>query len=192
MKTSSRVREGYVFFAAFVATIFLANFFIRNVGTICVPGPTCLIPMWPSFGIGDGMVPSGVLWAGVALTLRDLVQRRLGFWWSWGAVFIGAVLSAFLSPSLALASGGAFLLAETLDLFVYTPLQRRNLVGAVLASNIVGMVVDSFVFLSLAGLPLVFMEGQVIGKMWMTAIAIPVILWVRQIDNQRNMLPAGA
>ena len=63
MKTSSvRVREGILFFLAFVATIFLANWFIRNVGTECVAGGTvCLIPMWPSFGIGDGMVPSGVL-----------------------------------------------------------------------------------------------------------------------------------
>lgn len=193
MKTSIQQREGILFFLAFVATIFLANWFIRNVGTECVAGGTiCLIPMWPSFGIGDGMVPSGVLWAGVALTLRDLVQRRLGFWWSWGAVAVGAGLSAFLDPGLALASGGAFFIAETLDLFVYTPLQRRNLIGAVLASNVVGLVVDSFVFLTLAGIPIVYMEGQIAGKMWMTLLAIPVIYLVRNLDEKRGLLPAGA
>lgn len=185
MKTSNRMqREGILFFVGFVATIFLANFFIRNVGTEC-HGNVCLVPMWPSFGIGDGMVPSGVLWAGLALTLRDLVQRRLGFWWSWGAVAVGAALSALLDPSLALASGGAFFLAETLDLFVYTPLQKRNLILAVVGSNIVGMIVDSFVFLYIAGIPIIYMEGQVVGKLWMTLAALPVIYYIRNRDKQR-------
>ena len=183
-------REGIIFFLAFIATIFLANWFIRNIGTEC-HGDVCLIPMWPTFGIGDGMVPSGVLWAGLALTLRDLVQRRLGFWWAWIAVAVGAGLSAILDPRLALASAGAFFIAETLDLFVYTPLQARNLFWAVLASNFVGLVVDSFVFLSLAGLPLAFAEGQIVGKLWMTAIAFPLIFWVRSRDEKRGMKPVA-
>jgi hypothetical protein len=143
--------------------------------------------MWPAFGIGDGMVPSGVLWAGVALTLRDLVQRRLGFWYSWGAVAVGAGLSAFLDPGLALASGAAFFIAETLDLFVYTPLQQKNLFGAVLASNAVGLIVDSFIFLALAGLPLIYAEGQIVGKLWMTLLALPVIYMIRNWDAKRGM-----
>lgn len=193
MKTSIEARqrrEGAIFFVAFISTIFLANWFIRNIGTEC-HGDVCLIPMWPSFGIGDGMVPSGVLWAGLALTLRDLVQRRLGFWWAWVAVAVGAALSALLDPRLAIASAGAFFLAETLDLFVYTPLQRRNLFAAVLASNVVGLIVDSFVFLSLAGLPLIYAEGQIVGKLWMTALAFPLIFWIRAQDEKRGM-PARA
>ncbi len=186
MEPSTQQREGILFFLGFVATIFLANWFIRHVGTEC-HGDVCLIPIWPSFGIGDGMAPSGVLWAGLALTVRDLVQRRLGFWYSWLAVAIGALLSAILDPALALASGSAFFLAETLDLFVYTPLQRRNLLVAVVASNIVGMVVDSFVFLYLAGIPLAFMEGQVIGKLWMTLLALPVIYLIREWDRRRGL-----
>lgn len=190
MKTSDvRVREGAVFFVGFIASIFLANWFIRNVGTECHDG-VCLIPVWPSFGIGDGMAPSGVLWAGFALTMRDLVQRRLGFMWSWGAIAIGALLSALLDPSLAMASGAAFFVAETLDMFVYTPLQRRNLLAAVIGSNIVGMVVDSFVFLAMAGLPLMFIEGQVIGKLWMTLLALPIIFLIRRWDDRRGLQPA--
>lgn len=191
---NARINEGIIFFIGFAATIVLANYFIKNVGQICVgddpANPVCLIPMWPSFGIGDGMVPSGVLWAGVALTLRDLVQRRLGFWYSWGAVAIGAGLSAFLDPALALASGGAFLIAETLDLFVYTPLQRRNLAVAVITSNVVGLIVDSFVFLALAGLPLIYAEGQIAGKMWMTLLALPLIYAIRAWDAKRGMVVA--
>lgn len=184
--------EGAVFFVLFTSTILLANYFIKNIGSLCVgdpASPTCLIPMWPSFGIGDGMVPSGVMWVGVALTMRDLVQRRLGFWWSWGAVLTGSILSAALDPNLALASGAAFFLAETLDLFVYTPLQKRNLLIAMLGSNIVGLIVDSFVFLSLAGIPIVYAEGQIVGKLWMTLISIPVIYAIRAWDQRRGMLP---
>lgn len=186
---SVQKKEGFVFFAAFIATIFLANYFIRNIGTEC-HGDVCLIPIWPSFGIGDGMAPSGVLWAGVALTLRDLVQRRLGMKWAWGAIVAGAFLSAFLDPALAVASGVAFFLAETFDLFVYTPLQKRNLFAAVVGSNIVGMIVDSAVFLYLAGLPMVFIEGQVIGKLWMTLLALPVIYGIREWDKRRELVPA--
>ena len=190
MTLTQQQREGAIFFVAFAASIVMANVFIRFVGTFCTPTGVCLIPMWPSFGIGDGMVPSGVLWAGVALTLRDLVQRRLGFWYSWGAVAVGAGLSALLDPALALASGVAFFIAETLDLFVYTPLQQRNLFAAVIASNIVGLVVDSIVFLALAGLPLIYAEGQIVGKLWMTALALPMIYAIRQWDARRGMMAA--
>jgi queuosine precursor transporter len=168
-------RTGYLFFVAFVATVYLANYSIKNIGTVCIPDGPCLVPVW--FGV---MAPSGVLFAGLALTLRDVVQRHLGFWWSWIAVAVGAGLSAFLDPSLAIASGGAFFLAETLDLFVYTPLQRRNLYAAVIASNVAGLVVDSVVFLALAGLPMELVVGMVIGKAWMTLAAIPAIGWMRR------------
>lgn len=185
-KPTTLQREGYLFFVLFAATIVMANVFIRNVGTEC-HGDVCLIPMWPAF-IGDGFAPSGVLWIGVAFTLRDLVQRRLGLRWAWLAVVLGAVLSALLDPALALASGAAFLLAEGLDLLVYTPLQRRNLTLAVIGSNVVGFLVDSFVFLTLAGIPLVFIEGQVVGKLYMTFLALPLIWWIRQKDAQRGLV----
>lgn len=171
-------RIGALVFVAFVATVWLANYSIKNIGTICIPDGPCLVPVW--FGV---MAPSGVLWAGLALTLRDLVQRNLGFWWSWVAVIVGAGLSAFLDPSLAIASGGAFFLAETLDLFVYTPLQRRNLYAAVIASNVVGLIVDSLVFLSLAGLPMALVLGMVIGKAWMTLAALPMIGYLRKREG---------
>lgn len=171
-----KTKIGVLSFAGFVLTVFLANYSIKNVGTVCVSsdGP-CLIPVW--FGV---MAPSGVLWAGLALTVRDVVQRTLGFWWSWIAVVSGALLSALLDPSLAIASGLAFFVAETLDLFVYTPLQRKNLYVAVAASNLVGLVVDSYVFLSIAGMPLSLIAGMVIGKTWMTIAALAFLPFVRK------------
>ena len=108
------------------------------------------------------------------------------------AIVLGAALSSLLDTSLALASGAAFLLAETLDLFVYTPLQRRHLVGAVIASNIVGIVADSIVFLSIAFGSLDLLKGQVIGKAWMTLFAIPIVYAIRDWDRRRGLLPYDA
>jgi hypothetical protein len=65
--------EGYVFLAAYIACIPLANWMIGHVGTYCVPQGPCLVPVAPGL-----MAPSGVLLVGLALVLRDHVQRRLG------------------------------------------------------------------------------------------------------------------
>lgn len=164
---------GRLYLIGFISTIFLANWLIGNVGYFC--DPVCVIPVWPGI-----MAPSGVLAIGLGFTLRDLVQRHLGIGYTLLAIIAGAGFSAWLSPALALASGTAFLLSEMLDLAVYTPLQRRNLIGAVVASNLAGLVVDSIVFLTLAFGSLEFLPGQIIGKALMTLAALPVIWWMRK------------
>jgi len=170
--------EGAIFFIGFCLTIPAANWMIGHVGTFCAPGGPCLIPVAPGF-----MAPSGVLMIGAALVLRDLVQRRLGFEFSIIAVLIGGGLSAILAPaSLVAASTAAFLLSELADLFVYTPLQRRRLVAAVVLSSFAGLVVDSIVFLYLAFGSLQFLVGQIIGKSWMVLLSIPFIMWLRRRD----------
>ena len=135
------------------------------------------------------MAPSGVLMAGIALVLRDLVQRRLGIAASLLAILAGALLSAVLAPpALVIASAAAFLLSEFADLAIYTPLVRRGLVLAVLASSIVGLVVDSVVFLWLAFGSLDLLWGQIVGKAWMVLLSIPFVAWLRRRDERlRNM-----
>jgi len=187
----SRV-EGALYLAGFIASIWLANWLLTHWGTVRFPDGPWLIPVWPGALTPSGSTiyaPSGVLAIGVGFTLRDLVQRRLGVRVAVAAIVAGALLSAALDTSLALASGVAFLLAETLDLFVYTPLQRRNLVGAVVASNVVGIVADSIVFLSIAFGSLDLLQGQIIGKAWMTLLAIPVVHGIRAWDRRRGLLP---
>jgi hypothetical protein len=128
---------------------------------------------------------------GLALVLRDLVQRRLGFWWAVAAILAGAALSALLAPpALVLASATAFLLSEFADLGVYTPLQRRRLILAVFASSVIGLVVDSMVFLYLAFGSLDYLSGQVIGKSWMVLLAIPLVAWMRRRDQRLGLSPA--
>lgn len=175
--------EGFLFLGAFAASIPIANWMIGNVGTFCVPNGPCLIPVAPGI-----TAPSGVLMIGLALVLRDLVQRRLGKSWSLGAIFFGAILSAFVAPpSLVLASTMAFLLSELADFAVYTPLQRKRLILAVVASSAVGLVIDSVVFLWLAFGDLSYLSGQVVGKTWMVLLAVPVIWALRERDTKIGM-----
>jgi hypothetical protein len=181
-----RRTEGLIFLVVFGLTIPAANWLIGNVGIVCVPRGPCLVPVAPGI-----LAPSGVLMIGVALVLRDLVQRRLGMGVSAFAVLAGAALSALLAPpSLVLASAVAFLLSEFADLAVYTPLARRRLVAAVVASSMVGLVVDSTVFLWLAFGSLEFLRGQIIGKTWMVFASIPLIVWLRRRDERLGLQPA--
>lgn len=121
---------------------------------------------------------------GLALVLRDLVQRNLGVRWAAGAVVAGAALSAFVAPpALVIASASAFLLSELADLAVYTPLQKKGLVLAVFASSVVGLVIDSAVFLYLAFGSLDYIAGQVVGKTWMVLAALPIIHFMRRRET---------
>ncbi|MDP3162492.1 MAG: VUT family protein, partial [Reyranella sp.] len=83
-------------------------------------------------------------------------------------------------PQLIVASTAAFLLSELADFAVYTPLQSRGLVLAVLASSVVGLVVDSVLFLWLAFGSLDYIAGQILGKLWMVLLALPVVHWIRK------------
>jgi queuosine precursor transporter len=178
--------EGYVFLAAYIACIPLANWMIGHVGTACVPQGPCLVPVAPGL-----MAPSGVLLVGLALVLRDLVQRRLGIAFALAAIAMGAVLSGVLAPlPLVVASTTAFLLSELADFAVYTPLQKRGLVLAVLASSFVGLVADSIVFLWLAFGSFEFLLGQIVGKAWMVLLTLPAIEWLRRRDQRLGLMKA--
>jgi uncharacterized PurR-regulated membrane protein YhhQ (DUF165 family) len=182
MMTIRRKSEALAYFLAFIACIPAANWMIGHVGTVCVPNGPCLVPVAP-WGHGGQplMAPSGVLMIGLALVLRDLVQRRLGRSVAIMAIVAGAALSgAVAPPQLIVASAAAFLLSELADFAVYTPLQSRGLVLAVLASSVVGLVVDSVLFLWLAFGSLDFLAGQIVGKLWMVLLALPVVHWIRK------------
>jgi hypothetical protein len=177
MVASPRTKFGIIALLAFLACIPLANWLILHVGTVCVPDGPCLVPVAPGL-----MAPSGVLTVGAALVLRDVVQRCLGLKFGLLAIAVGAALSVFVAtPALAAASGIAFALSELADFTVYTPLQQRQLTAAVVASSLVGMVVDSIVFLFLAFGSLEFLPGQIVGKAWAVLIAIPLVRLLRRV-----------
>lgn len=163
-----------IYLIGYIATIFAANWAITRFG---------LVPV--GFGL---LAPAGVYFAGLAFTLRDLTQDRLGRPAVLAAIVAGAALSVLVSPVFALASGVAFLVSELADFAVYQPLRRRHWLGAVAASNTVGLLVDSVLFLWLAFGSLTFLPGQIVGKAWMTVLAVAV-LWV--IRRRRDLLRGG-
>lgn len=148
--------------AAFLGCIPAANWLIGNVGTTCIPAGPCLIPVAPGL-----MAPSGVLLIGAALALRDAVQEAAGRTTVLALVAAGAALSlAFSPPALALASALAFLLSELADFAIYDRLRRRQLALAVIASGIVGAVLDSLLFSALAFGVIAWAPGLVLAKLY--------------------------
>ena len=83
---------GLISLILFILTIPAGNWVVMNVGTVCPPDSPCLIPVWPGI-----MSPSAVLFAGLALILRDAVQSLLGKRWTLVAIAAGAALSGVLS-----------------------------------------------------------------------------------------------
>ena len=154
----------------YVAAVVLANVLTNRGG------------FWP---VGFGLTATaGTYAAGLALLARDVLQDAAGRVAVLVAIALGALLSAWFStPHLALASAVAFLIAETCDMAIYTPLRHRGWARAVLASNLAGAVLDSLVFLWLASFPIrAALPGQVVGKLlWATALPVLVVLIIRKV-----------
>lgn len=171
----------WIWFFAFIACVPSANWLIANVGSECVPNGPCLIPVWPGV-----MAPSGVLLAGLSFALRDLVQEFLGIKWAAVAVMIGGVVAALItSPELAIASVVAFLMSELLDMLTFTIMRIRgqNLVYASVGSSVLGLVLDSVLFVYIAFGTTDYILGQSIGKAWMVALTIPFLLTIRRVNS---------
>lgn len=161
----SRAIIGLACGIGFASTVWLANWLVEHYGAVSV-----------GFGL---VAPAGVYAAGLAFTLRDLTQRLLGKLAVVVCIMIGAWLSWWISDiqRIALASAVAFLGSELCDFVVYSRIEARSWLGAIAASNTVGLVIDSIIFLSIAFGSLTFLKGQIVGKLWMTLLAV-VVLWM--------------
>lgn len=150
----------------YAASVVAANWIVTHVG---------LVP------VGFGFVaPAAVYIAGLTFSLRDLLQDAGGRLAVVAAVATGVLISAVFSPpALLLGSALAFGASELADMAVYTPLRQRGRVRALVASNAVGLVVDSILFLWLAFGSLAFLPGQIVGKAWATLAAVGVVLLLR-------------
>lgn len=164
-----------IWFVALLATIVAANWALEQWG---------LIPI--GFGL---LAPAGVMFAGLAFGIRDILHEEGGRWWVLAAIAAGAVVSFLISDgasipgghaTIAVASAVAFLLSETADFLVYSPLREHHWPAAVAASNLVGAFVDSALFLWLAFGSIDLLPGQILGKAYMILPAMLVMWWVRR------------
>jgi uncharacterized PurR-regulated membrane protein YhhQ (DUF165 family) len=159
-------------FAPVIAVIFLGCILAANVVTTHLG----MVP------VGFGLIATaGTYFAGATFILRDALQDVAGKRWTLAVIAAGAALSFFVSaPFIALASAVAFGLSELADLAVYTPLRKRGYIRAALASNIVGALIDTVVFLWIAGFPIMqALPGQMVGKLLVTAAAVALVIIIR-------------
>ncbi|MGQ0837560.1 VUT family protein [Actinokineospora sp.] len=135
---------------------------------------------WSALLVGSLIVPAGTVWAGVTLTLRDLLHETLGTRGVLLAIVAGAGLSwSPASPHIAMASIVAFAVSELADSVVYARLRVRSRLGAVLGSNLVGLLTDSVLFMPLAFGSFAVLPGQILGKTAATAATVAVLLIAR-------------
>jgi uncharacterized PurR-regulated membrane protein YhhQ (DUF165 family) len=155
--------------AAFLACILAANYVTTAYGMIPV-----------GFGL---MATAGTYLAGMTFVLRDSLQDAAGKRWTLAAIAAGAALSfAVADPFIALASAVAFGLAELADLAIYTPLRKRGYIRAAIASNIVGAIVDTVIFLWIAGFPIMdALLGQMVGKLLITLAVVVIVAAARAV-----------
>lgn len=170
--------------AGFVLTVYLANWLVQHVGPVRV---------WPT----SLLAPAGVYCIGLAFLLRDTVQRFSGQVLALAGVAGGTLLSAFLvSGRLALASATAFAASEIVGLVIFWAGGGRTagsvrLTPLVVASSAAAAALDSYVFLSIAFGSLAFFDGQVVAKLSVTALALPVVLLARKRYPTRPALEMG-
>lgn len=136
-----------------------------------------------------GMVPvgfgltatAGTYLAGLTFILRDSLQDSAGKAATLGVIAAGALLSFLVAgPFIALASAVAFALSELADLAVYTPLRAGGYIRAAVVSNVVGAVIDTVAFLTIAGFPVwAALPGQMAGKLLVTFAVVTAVAMVR-------------
>jgi queuosine precursor transporter len=91
----------------------------------------------------------------VAFLVTDLTNRRFGPAVARRVVLVGFLIAVVLSiwlatPRIAIASGSAFLVAQLLDVSIFDRLRRGDWWKAPLISTVIGSLIDTIIFFSLA------------------------------------------
>lgn len=129
---------------------------IRGIGigvvamTVVVAASNFLV----QFPINDWLT-WGALTYPVSFLITDLTNRRLGPRAARRVVYAGFALAVVLSvvlatPRIAAASGGAFLIAQLLNVQVFDRLRRRQWWLAPLVSSALGSILDTVMFFAMA------------------------------------------
>jgi uncharacterized PurR-regulated membrane protein YhhQ (DUF165 family) len=152
----------YALFAAFVGTVIAANWALGRYG---------IVPI--GFGLA---APAGVYFAGLAFGLRDALHERGGRTWVLAAIGVGAGVSLVVEDAVTVPGG-------------YAPIAVAS---AVVASNVVGAVIDSALFLWLAFGSLDHLVGNTVGKVYMIAVALPIVWYARRAVSRNPVHTAGS
>jgi len=110
----------------------------------------------------DNLLTYGAFSYPVAFLITDLSNRRYGKNVAKKIVYLGFVLGVFLtfyfstsysdliSIRIAIGSGTAFLVAQLIDVNIFDRLRKKIWFIAPLASSLIGSIIDTFLFFSIA------------------------------------------
>jgi len=157
---------------AYLGSILVANWLVIEFGLV---------------DLGFIMFPAGAVVIGLTFSARDFVQRRWGKWscWLWMGVATG--LTALLNPTIAFASVSAFLIAETVDWFIYT-ISNTTFKRRIFFSNLIGVPIDSIAFVALAfGWIWPAIIGQIIVK-FVSSLAVLLFIKDKGIEDGFKIL----
>lgn len=163
-RTATRVFAALA--AGYVGLAILANWLASRF-TITVP-------------LTDYVAPAGVLCIGGVLVIRDWMQQLKGLAWALPLMLAAGAASYLIGElagwsglqKIALASVAAFLVSETVEALIFTPLRNRSLTLGVALSATVGNAIDSWLFLQLAFGSQAFFWGNFYGKLEMIAVGV--------------------
>ena len=152
------------------------------------------------FGLNE-ILTYGAFSYPVTFLITDLANRAYGKLVARKVVYvgfiIGVLLSLFVSTNfsdiisvrIAVGSGVAFFIAQNLDVQIFDSLRKKIWFVAPLASSIIGSVIDTFLFFSIAfyatGIPWVTLAfGDLVVKLIITlAMLIPFRLLINKIKD---------
>lgn len=140
------------------------------------------------------MAPAGVFAIGAILCVRDWAQQVTSLRFTLALVPIGGGLSYAIGvlagygslQKIALASLATFIVSETVEALVFTPLRKRSLAFGVALSATAGNAIDSALFLYLAFGSEAFFAGNFVGKLEM------IVVGVTLTAARRTYLPVTA
>ncbi len=128
--------------------------FVAAMAVVVVASNVLVQYPFGHFGLQD-LLTWGAFTYPFAFLVTDITNRRFGPAAARRVVYVGFAIAVALSvwlatPRIAIASGSAFLVAQLLDVAVFDRLRRTDWWKAPLVSTVLGSVVDTVVFFSLA------------------------------------------
>jgi uncharacterized PurR-regulated membrane protein YhhQ (DUF165 family) len=142
----------------------LSSFTVAVMAMIAVVSASNFLVQFPvDLVIGGANLADVLTWGAftypAAFLVTDLTNNRLGPRRARQVVLVGFAIAVIVSiwlasPRVAIASGTAFLLAQLMDVSVFNRLPNGRWWLAPLSSSVIGSVLDTVVFFSLAFSPL--------------------------------------
>ena len=118
-------------------------------------------------------IPPGLLLVGAIFVMRDYAQRAVGNWVI-ALTLVAAVLTYFaVDHVVALASGAAFLVSESIDWLVFK-FTRRPMKSRIVISSAVAVPFDGLIFLGMLG----WLTPQLFFVHYSVKMVASVLMWL--------------